>query len=72
MTQLTPLPDEGKQIAKEVLEEAIADTPDTVIVLCYWKGSDSVSIRSSAIHNNVHILGALELAKLHAWERSRD
>lgn len=57
------IPDHHKEQAKVVLNEAIDEEPDTVIVLCFWKARNQFNIKTSAIQDRLTLLGALEEAK---------
>lgn len=57
------IPDHHKEMAKEVLSEAIAEEPDTVIVLCFWKNRGQFAIKTSGTSDRLTVLGALEEAK---------
>jgi len=57
------IPDRYKVEAKAVLNEAIDETPDTVIVLCFWKDQGQFKIKTSAMQDRLVLVGALEEAK---------
>jgi hypothetical protein len=65
MSKLKPLviPDHHKAQAKEMLNEAIEEAPDTVIVLCFWKDRGQFKIKSSTAADRLMVIGALEEAK---------
>lgn len=51
--------------AKEVLQEAANESPDTVIALLFFKSSGNFKIKCSPIQDRLTILGAIEEAKMH-------
>jgi hypothetical protein len=57
------IPDRYKVEAKAVLNEAIDELPDTVIVLCFWKDQGQFKIKTSAMQDRLALIGALEEAK---------
>lgn len=57
------IPDRYKVEAKAVLNEAIDELPDTVIVLCFWKDQGQFKIKTSAMQDRLVLVGALEEAK---------
>lgn len=57
------IPDHHKVQAKIVLNEAIDEQPDTVIVLCFWKDKGQFKIKSSTASDRLMVIGALEEAK---------
>ena len=57
------IPDHHKVQAKIILNEAIDEGPDTVIVLCFWKGKGQFKIKSSTASDRLVVIGALEEAK---------
>ena len=57
------IPDRYKVEAKAVLDEAIDEAPDTVIVLCFWKDQGQFKIKTSAMQDRLALIGALEEAK---------
>lgn len=64
MTKLTPvISDHHKDKARDTLEEAIEEAPDTVIVLCFWKDKSQFRIKTSTIPDRLTLIGALEEAK---------
>jgi len=65
MSKLKPLviPDHHKTQAKAMLNEAIEEAPDTVIVLCFWKDRGQFKIKSSTAADRLMVIGALEEAK---------
>lgn len=65
MSKLKPLviPDHHKAQAKAMLNEAIEEAPDTVIVLCFWKDRGQFKIKSSTAADRLMVIGALEEAK---------
>lgn len=65
MTNLKKLEihDEYKAGAIELLNNAIAEEPDSVIVLAFFKEAGQFKIKSSPIHNRLMLVGAIEEAK---------
>jgi len=65
MSKLKPIviPDHHKAQAKAMLNEAIEEAPDTVIVLCFWKDRGQFKIKSSTAADRLVVIGALEEAK---------
>ena len=57
------IPDHHKVQAKIILNEAIDEEPDSVIVLCFWKDKGQFKIKSSTASDRLVIIGALEEAK---------
>ena len=49
--------------AKALLNEAIDEAPDTVIVLCFWKDKGQFKIKTSTASDRLMVIGALEEAK---------
>ena len=58
------IPDHHKVQAKATLNEAIDESPDTVIVLSFWKDKGQFKIKTSTTTDRLVIIGALEEAKL--------
>lgn len=58
------IPDHHKVQATATLNEAIDESPDTVIVLCFWKDRGQFKIKTSTATDRLVIIGALEEAKL--------
>ena len=58
------IPDHHKVQANVILNEAIDEAPDTVIVLCFWKDKGQFKIKTSTASDRLIVLGALEEAKL--------
>ncbi len=58
------IPDRHKMKARATLNEAIDESPDTVIVLCFWKDRGQFKIKSSTTSDRLVIIGALEEAKI--------
>jgi hypothetical protein len=58
------IPDHHKVQARATLNEAIDESPDTVIVLCFWKDRGQFKIKSSTTSDRLVIIGALEEAKI--------
>ena len=54
-----------KQEAKEVLEEAIEQNFDSVILFGYKDGN--IHIKHSSNHSTLEQLGALSAAQIHLW-----
>ena len=57
------IPDHHKVQAKALLNEAIDEEPDTVIVLCFWKDKGQFKIKTSTTSDRLMVIGALEEAK---------
>jgi hypothetical protein len=57
------IPDHHKVQAKIILNEAIDEEPDTVIVLCFWKDRGQFKIKTSTASDRLVVIGALEEAK---------
>ena len=57
------IPDHHKVQAKIILNEAIDEEPDSVIVLCFWKDRGQFKIKTSSIPDRLMLIGALEEAK---------
>jgi hypothetical protein len=57
------IPDHHKVQANTILNEAIDEQPDTVIVLCFWKDKGQFKIKSSTASDRLMVIGALEEAK---------
>jgi hypothetical protein len=57
------IPDHHKVQANIILNEAIDEQPDTVIVLCFWKDKGQFKIKSSTASDRLMVIGALEEAK---------
>ena len=58
------IPDHHKVQAKALLNEAIDEEPDTVIVLSFWKDRGQFKIKTSTASDRLMVIGALEEAKL--------
>lgn len=70
MTKLTPvIADHHKEKARDTLEEAIQEAPDTVIMVLFWKDRGQFKIKCSTVPDRLQLLGALEEAKMHIIER---
>lgn len=54
--------------SKQVLQEAIDMNPDTVIVFAF--DGSKVHIKTSGIHSNLELMGALEAAKQQIWSNA--
>lgn len=54
--------------SEQVLQEAIDLKPDTVIVFCFV--GSRVHIKTSGIHSNLELIGALEAAKQQVWSNA--
>lgn len=64
MSKLTPvITDHHKEQAAAILHEALDESPDTVIVLCFWKDRGQYKIKTSTIPDRLTLIGALEEAK---------
>jgi len=57
------IPNQYKVNAKAVLNEAIDEEPDTVIVLAFWKDRGQFKIKTSMVQDRLMMIGALEEAK---------
>ena len=57
------IPDHHKVQAKVVLNEAIDEQPDSVIVLCFWKDKGQFKIKTSSTPDRLALIGMLEEAK---------
>ena len=57
------IPDHHKVQAKIILNEAIDEEPDTVIVLCFWKDRGQFKIKTSMVPDRLMLIGAIEEAK---------
>jgi coenzyme F420-reducing hydrogenase delta subunit len=57
--------DEYKVDAKAVLNEAIDEEPDAVIVVMFHRGTGQFKIKSSKAQDRLALIGALEEAKNH-------
>ena len=57
--------DTYKVNAKEILNEAIDEEPDAVIVLLFHRGTGQFKIKCSKIEDRLSLVGALEEAKNH-------
>jgi hypothetical protein len=57
------IPDHHKVQAKIILNEAIDEQPDSVIVLCFWKDKGQFKIKTSTVPDRLMLIGALEEAK---------
>ena len=57
------IPDHHKVQARAVLNEAIDEAPDAVLVLCFWKDRGQFKIKTSTASDRLMVIGALEEAK---------
>lgn len=57
------IPNRYKAAAKEILQETIAEEPDTVVVLCFWKDRGQFKIKTTMSPDRLMLIGALEEAK---------
>jgi hypothetical protein len=57
------IPNHYQVDAKATLQEAMDETPDTVIVLCFWKDRGQFKIKTSAVQDRLMLIGALEESK---------
>lgn len=57
--------DEYKVNAKTILNEAIDEEPDAVIVLMFHRGTGQFKIKCSKVEDRLALIGALEEAKNH-------
>jgi len=64
MTKLKPIiKDHHKEQAAAILNEALEEEPDSVIVLAFWKDKGQFKIKVSTIPDRLTLSGALEEAK---------
>lgn len=63
------IPAYHKVQAKIILNEAIDEEPDSVIVLCFWRDKGQFKIKASTVPDRLQLIGALEEAKMHVIER---
>lgn len=59
------IPDHHKVQAKIILNEAIDEEPDSVIVLCFFRDKGHFKIKASTAPDRLAVIGALEEAKNH-------
>ena len=57
--------DDYKVNAKAILNEAIDEEPDAVIVLTFHRGTGQFKIKCSKVEDRLSLIGALEEAKNH-------
>jgi len=57
------IPNHHKVAANKILNEAMEEEPDTVIVLCFWKDRGQFKIKTSAVPDRLMLIGAIEEAK---------
>ena len=57
------IPNHYQVEAKATLQETMDETPDTVIVLAFWKDRSQFKIKTSAVADRLMLIGALEEAK---------
>lgn len=57
--------DEYKVNTKAILNEAIDEEPDAVIVLMFHRGTGQFKIKCSKVEDRLSLIGALEEAKNH-------
>lgn len=57
------IPNHYQVEARATLQEAMDETPDTVIVLAFWKDRSQFKIKTSAVSDRLMLIGALEEAK---------
>jgi hypothetical protein len=57
------IPNHHKANAKAMLNEAIDEEPDTVIVLCFWNDRGQFKIKTSSVPDRLTLIGAIEEAK---------
>ena len=57
------IPNHYKVAANKILNEAMEEEPDTVIVLCFWKDRGQFKIKTSAVPDRLMLIGAIEEAK---------
>jgi len=57
------IPNQYKESAHEVLQEAMDENPDTVIILSFWKDRGQFKIKTSMVPDRLMLIGAIEEAK---------
>jgi hypothetical protein len=57
------IPNQYKEAAQEVLQEAMDENPDTVIILSFWKDRGHFKIKTSTVPDRLMLIGAIEEAK---------
>jgi hypothetical protein len=57
------IPNQYKEAAQEALKEVINETPDTVIILSFWKDRGQFKIKTSMVPDRLMLIGAIEEAK---------
>jgi hypothetical protein len=57
------IPNQYKEAAQEVLQEAMDENPDTVIILSFWKDRGQFKIKTSMVPDRLMLIGAIEEAK---------
>lgn len=55
--------DHHKNQAAITLHDALAEDPDTVIVMSFWRDRGQFTIKTSTIPDRLQLIGALEEAK---------
>ena len=65
MSALKPvdIPNQYKESAQEVLQEAMDENPDTVVVMLFWKARNQFMIKTSMQQDRLSLIGAIEEAK---------
>jgi len=57
------IPNQYKESAHEVLQEAMDENPDTVVVMLFWKDRGQFKIKTSMVPDRLMLIGAIEEAK---------
>ena len=57
------IPNQYKEAAQEVLQDAMDENPDTVIILSFWKDRGQFKIKTSMVPDRLMLIGAIEEAK---------
>ena len=65
MSALKPIdiPNQYREDAHQVLQEAMDENPDTVVVLLFWKARSQFMIKTSMQQDRLSLIGAIEEAK---------
>lgn len=61
--RILTIPNHHKVAANKILNEAMEEEPDTVIVLCFWKDRGQFKIKTSMVPDRLMLIGAIEEAK---------
>jgi hypothetical protein len=57
------IPNQYKEAAQEALQEVMEESPDTVIILSFWKDRGQFKIKTSMVPDRLMLIGAIEEAK---------